>query len=37
MTLVLGVYPSLVTDITAVSVDNLIANYNTAIAAAPGN
>jgi len=37
MTLVLGVYPSLVTDITAVSVDNLIANYNTAIAAASGN
>ncbi len=37
MTLVLGVYPSVVTDITAVSVDNLIANYNTAIAAAPGN
>lgn len=37
MTLVLGVYPSLITDITAVSVDNLILNYDTAIAAVSGN
>ncbi len=36
MTLVLGVYPSLITDITAVSVDNLITNFNAANLAAVG-
>ncbi|RKQ71649.1 NADH dehydrogenase subunit M [Litorimonas taeanensis] len=30
MTLVLGVYPSLITDITAASVENLITNFNAA-------
>ena len=30
MTIVLGVYPSLITDITGASVDNLIANFNAA-------
>lgn len=30
MTLVLGVYPSLITDITAVSVENLLADFNAA-------
>jgi NADH-quinone oxidoreductase subunit M len=30
MTIVLGVYPSLITDITAVSVENLIADFNAA-------
>lgn len=34
MTLLLGVYPSLVTDIIGPSVENLIANYDTARAAA---
>ncbi|WP_026942080.1 NADH-quinone oxidoreductase subunit M [Hellea balneolensis] len=32
MTIVLGVYPSLITDITSASVENLIANFNTATA-----
>jgi len=31
MTLVLGVYPSLITDITAVSVENLLTNFNAAV------
>lgn len=31
MTIVLGVYPSLITDVTAVSVENLITNFNAAI------
>ncbi|MEE9346569.1 MAG: NADH-quinone oxidoreductase subunit M [Robiginitomaculum sp.] len=35
MAIVLGVYPSLITDITAVSVDALISNYDAALAAAP--
>jgi len=30
MTIILGVYPALITDITAVSVDSLIADFNTA-------
>ncbi len=30
MTLVLGIYPALITDVTAASVDNLIANFQTA-------
>jgi len=37
MTLVLGVYPSLVTDITGPTVDGLISNYNAALAAANGS
>ena len=37
MTLVLGVYPSLVTDITGPSVEGLISNYNAALAAANGS
>ena len=34
MTIVLGVYPSLITDITSASVENLIANFNAATATA---
>jgi NADH-quinone oxidoreductase subunit M len=34
MTLLLGVYPSLVTDVTGPSVEALIADHNTALAAA---
>jgi NADH-quinone oxidoreductase subunit M len=34
MTIVLGVYPSLITDITAASVENLIADFNAATATA---
>lgn len=34
MTIVLGVYPSLITDVTAVSVENLITNFNAAVAPA---
>jgi NADH-quinone oxidoreductase subunit M len=34
MAIALGVYPSLITDITAVSVDALISNYDAALAAA---
>ena len=34
MTLLLGVYPSLVTDIIGPSVANLVSNYETAVAAA---
>jgi len=30
MTILLGVYPSLITDITGASVENLIANFNAA-------
>ena len=33
-TIVLGVFSTLITDVTAASVDNLIANYNAALAAA---
>jgi len=29
--IILGVYPSLITDVTAVSVDNLIAKFNAAV------
>ncbi len=35
MTIVLGVYPSLITDITAASVENLIADFNAATAIVP--
>ncbi|MGX9349951.1 NADH-quinone oxidoreductase subunit M [Shimia sp. W99] len=35
MTLILGVYPALVTDIIGPSVENLISNYETALAHAP--
>jgi NADH-quinone oxidoreductase subunit M len=35
MTLLLGVYPALVTDIIGPSVENLISNYETALANAP--
>jgi len=34
LTIVLGVYPSLITDITSASVENLIANFNAATAVA---
>lgn len=34
MTIVLGIYPSFITDVTAVSVENLITNFNAAIDAA---
>ena len=37
MTLILGIYPSLITDITSASVENLIANFETATATAGGN
>jgi len=37
MTIILGVYPSLITDITSGSVENLIANFNAATAPAGGN
>ena len=36
MTIVLGVYPSLITDITAVSVENLITQFETSVALAAG-
>jgi NADH-quinone oxidoreductase subunit M len=31
LTILFGIYPSLITDITAVSVENLINNFNAAI------
>jgi len=37
MTIVLGVYPSLITDITAVSVDSLIADFQTSTQLAVGS